>query len=77
LIGRATTDDHGPAAQLRPITLLDGGKERIEIDVQDASLGHPAIMRHVIRGGAPDQPLGSTTTVTSGVIPARTRIATL
>ena len=45
LVGRAAAHDDRPAAQLRSVALLDGGKERVEIDVQDGSLGHPAMMR--------------------------------
>src|SRR4029079_17346527 len=35
LVWAATTHDHGLAAKLRPIALLDGGEERVEVDVKD------------------------------------------
>ena len=35
LVGPAATDDHGLAAELGPIALLDGREERVEVDVED------------------------------------------
>ena len=126
LVRAAAADDDRPAAQLRPIPLLDGREERVEVDVEDDALAHaqdsrpvngppgtnmcqpvarpavePSAKRRISalrrrsseallahrrakrrRGlGHPRvparQPLGSTTIVTSGVMPARTLIATL
>src|SRR4029079_5981384 len=49
LVWAATTHDHGLAAKLRPIALLDGGEERVEVDVKDRPVdrrlgAHPGII---------------------------------
>src|SRR5664280_489212 len=43
---RVAADDHGLAAQLRPIALLNRGEERVEVDVDDAEAadGHIRMM---------------------------------
>ena len=40
----AAADDHGLAAELRAVALLDRGEERIEIDVEDRRHRHAAII---------------------------------
>ena len=57
VLAPATPDDDRPAAELRPVALLDGGEEGIEIDVQDRSRGHrryhrPAVEPPARIGGA-------------------------
>src|SRR2546423_14674371 len=51
VVGSATTHDDRLAAELRMVALLDGGEERVEVDVEDRALGHAAII-----APPPDQP---------------------
>ncbi len=42
---RIAAHDHGPAAQLGPVALLDRREERVEVDVEDRGAGsHPPII---------------------------------
>ena len=40
LVGSAAADDDRASAQLRPVALLDGREERVEVDVEDYPLAH-------------------------------------
>ena len=44
VVATADTHDHGFAAQLGTVSLLDGSEERVEIDVQDGGAVHRTMM---------------------------------
>src|SRR2546423_10644999 len=51
VVRSATADDDRLATELGMVALLDGGEERVEVDVEDRALGHAAII-----APPPDQP---------------------
>ena len=53
LVRPAAADDHRPAAQLRPVALLDRREERVEVDVEDRALAHARDSRPVRPGNLP------------------------
>jgi hypothetical protein len=53
LVRATAADDHRLAAQLRPIALLDGCKERVEVDVENRPRIHLLIMAPAAMRGYP------------------------
>ena len=48
VLAAGAADDDRPAAQLRPVALLDRGEERVEVDVEDRPRGHARYHRPAV-----------------------------